>query len=157
MAIVWTNKREVEEKFRKFEQEYNQKAVSWLCRLGELVVKYAKENGNYTDRTANLRNSIGYIVVQSGRVVAESFTGGASPTVVGGDPKTAMEKGRTYARQAASEYNAEKTYLVWVAGMEYAAYVEAKNFDVLQGSGDWVESQAQRQIESFKRWLMSRV
>ena len=157
MAIVWTNKREVEARFREFELEYNRKAVSWLCRLGELVVKYAKENGNYTDRTANLRNSIGYIVVQSGKVVSESFTGGATPTVNGGSSENAMEKGKLYARRVASEYNAEKTYLVWVAGMEYAAYVEAKNFDVLQGSGDWVESQAQRQMENFKQWLMSRV
>lgn len=156
MAIVWTNKREVDAKFRKFEHEYNQKAASWLCRLGELVVKYAKENGNYTDRTANLRNSIGYIVVQSGKVIAESFTGGASPVTAGGDSNTAMERGKSYARRVASEYSAEKTYLVWVAGMEYASYVEAKNYDVLQGSGDWVESQAKRQMESFKRWLMSR-
>lgn len=156
MAIIWTNKSEVEAKFRKFENEYNQKAASWLCRLGELVVKYAKENGNYTDRTANLRNSIGYIVVQSGKVIAESFTGGTSPVTAGGDSDSAIEKGKSYARQVASEYNADKTYLVWVAGMEYASYVEAKNYDVLQGSGDWVESQAQRQMRSFKRWLMSR-
>lgn len=154
MAIIWTNKKEVDSKFKMFEEQYNSKAVSWLCRLGEQVVKYAKENGNYTDRTANLRNSIGYIVVQSGKVVNESFTGGIPSSTPGGDSSMAMDKGRSYAKQLVSEYSRDKTYLVWVAGMEYAAYVEAKDFDVIQGSGDWVESQAQKQMKNFKEWLM---
>lgn len=153
MAIVWTNKREVEKQFKKFEELYNSKSAEWMCRLGEQVVKYAKEHGNYTDRTANLRNSIGYIVVQSGRVIEESFTGGASPTTGGGDASMAKEIGRAFARQKASEYSGDKTYLVWVAGMEYAAYVEA-NYDVINGSGDWVKSQAKTQMENFRRWLM---
>lgn len=157
MAIKWTNEKEVNEQFKKFEEHYNRKAVEWMCRLGEQVVKYAKENGNYTDHTANLRNSIGYIVIQSGKVVSESFTGGSTPKEAGGNPSMAQEAGRRYALQIADEYNNDKTYLVWVAGMEYAAYVEAKNFDVIQGSGDWVESQAQKQMENFKRWLMKRV
>ena len=36
------------------------------------------------------------------------------------------------ARSVARELPANKTYLVWVAGMEYAKYVEAKGFDVLE-------------------------
>lgn len=156
MAIVWTNEKEVDRQFKQFEELYNRKVAEWMCRLGEQVVKYAKDNGNYTDRTANLRNSIGYIVVQSGKVIAESFTGGITPKEAGGDPSKAQEYGRSYAKRVASEYNKDKTYLVWVAGMEYAAYVEAKNYDVIQGSGDWVKSQAQRQMENFKRWLMQK-
>lgn len=155
MAIVWTNKKELDSKFKRFEELYNAKSAEWMCRLGEQVVKYAKEHGNYTDRTANLRNSIGYIVVQSGQVVAESFTGGASPTTGGGDEAKAKDVGRTYARKVASEYSRDKTYLVWVAGMEYAAYVEATH-DVINGSGDWVKSQARTQMENFRRWLMTK-
>lgn len=157
MALKWTNEKEVDAQFKKLEILYNQRAVEYLSRLGEQVVKYAKDNGNYTDRTANLRNSIGYIVVQSGNVIVESFTGGASPKEAGGDETRAKEAGLEYARRVVSEYRKDKTYLVWVAGMEYAAYVEAKDYDVIQGSGDWVESQAQKQMEYFKRWLMKRV
>ena len=153
MAIVWTNEKEVEREFKRFEELYNSKSAEWMCRLGEQVVKYAKDNGNYTDRTANLRNSIGYIVVQSGKVIEESFTGGASPTTKGGNSSMAKEAGRTYAHQLISQYSKDKTYLVWVAGMEYAAYVEA-NYDVINGSGDWVKSQAKTQMENFRRWLM---
>lgn len=153
MAIEWTNKEEVDEFFKKMQTRYNEKSAEWMCRLGEQVVKYAKENGNYTDRTANLRNSIGYIVVQSGKVIEESFTGGATPRVNGGDESKAKNEGQAYAHKIAMKYDGEKTYLVWVAGMEYAAYVEA-NYDVIQGSGDWVESQAQKQMENFKRWLL---
>lgn len=157
MAIMWTNEREVRTRFKELELLYNQRAVDYLSRLGEQVVKYAKENGNYTDRTANLRNSIGYIVVQSGKVIVESFTGGSSSKEPGGDEAMAKETGRTYAEQLVSEYSKNKTYLVWVAGMEYAAYVEAKDYDVIQGSGDWVESRAQSEMEKFKHWLMKRV
>ena len=157
MAIMWTNKREVNAQFKKLEILYNTRAIEYLSMLGERVVKYAKENGNYTDRTANLRNSIGYIVVQSGKVVVESFTGGISSKEIGGNEAMAKEIGKTYAEQLVSEYSNDKTYLVWVAGMEYAAYVEAKDYDVIQGSGDWVESMAQAEMEKFKRWLMKRV
>lgn len=156
MAIVWTNEKEVNAQFKKLERLYNERAVEYLCKLGEEVVKYAKENGNYTDRTANLRNSIGYIVVQSGKVIEDSFTGGIKPREPGGDEAMAKETGRTYAQQLVSEYRKDKTYLVWVAGMEYASFVE-KDYDVIQGSGDWVESMAQSEMEKFKHWLMKRV
>lgn len=156
MAIKWTNEKEVKVRFKELELLYNQRAVEYLSRLGEQVVKYAKENGNYTDRTANLRNSIGYIVVQSGKVIVESFTGGATPKEPGGNEPMAKDAGRTYAEQVVREYSKCKTYLVWVAGMEYASYVE-KDYDVIQGSGDWVESRAQSEMEKFKSWLMKRI
>ena len=39
MAIEWTNKREVEKQFKKFEELYNSKSAEWMCRLGEQGVK----------------------------------------------------------------------------------------------------------------------
>ena len=68
----------------------------------------------------------------------------------------AQQKARSYALQVARELPANKTYLVWVAGMEYARYVEAKGFDVLQGSGDWVEATAEKLKAEFARFLKSK-
>ena len=48
------------------------------------------------------------------------------------------------------------TYLVWVAGMEYARYVEAKGYDVIEGSGNWVESNADALKEEFRQYLKSK-
>lgn len=119
MALKCTNWHEVELEFIRAKEEYDRKAVEWLSVLGERVVKYAREHGSYTDRTGNLRNSIGYVVVQYGRIVTEDFSIGSGH----GEAKT---QARAYALEVARNLPANKTYLVWVAGMEYAKYVEAK-------------------------------
>ena len=68
----------------------------------------------------------------------------------------AHAQGLEHARSVARELPANKTYLVWVAGMEYAKYVEAKGFDVLEGSGNWVESTAEKLKAEFARFLKSK-
>lgn len=139
--------------------EYKRKAVKYLQQLGERVVKYARDDKSvamhYTDRTGNLRNSIGYVVVQDGRIVADAFDGNtpASEGYKGGDGNAI---GLAYATSVARELSADKTYLVWVAGMEYASYVEAKGYDVITGSGDWLESRVKVEREKFKRYLLSK-
>lgn len=149
MAVKCTNWREVELEFARAKEEYDRKAVEWLSALGERVVKYAREHGSYTDHTGNLRNSIGYVVVQYGKIATENFN-------IGSGHGAAKEQARAYAFDVARELPANKTYLVWVAGMEYAKYVEAKGFDVLEGSGNWVESTAEKLKAEFARFLKSK-
>lgn len=149
MALKCTNWHEVELEFARAKEEYDRKAVEWLSVLGERVVKYAREHGSYTDHTGNLRNSIGYVVVQYGKVVRENFS-------IGSGREEAKAQTRTYALEVARELPVNKTYLVWVAGMEYAKYVEAKGFDVLQGSGNWVEASANKLKAEFARFLKSK-
>lgn len=147
MALKCTNWHEVELEFARAKEEYDRKAVEWLSVLGERVVKYAREHGSYTDRTGNLRNSIGYVVVQDGKIAMENFSDGYAE---------AQQKARSRALEVARELPPSKTYLVWVAGMEYARYVEAKGFDVLEGSGNWVESTAEKLKTEFARFLKSK-
>lgn len=158
MALKWTNEQQFDREFELLMAEIDRKTVTWLKLLGERVVKYARENGNYTDRTANLRNSIGYIVVQYGEVVDESFGGNFSPKPKfsdKADAAAAQQQARDYALKVAAQLDKDKTYLVWVAGMSYARYVEAKGFDVLEGSGNWVESTSETLIAEFSRFLMA--
>lgn len=155
MALKLTNKAEVDRSFQELEMLYNSKSIEMMCLLGEKVVKYARENGDYTDRTANLRNSIGYLVVQNGRVIQSAFTGATPPKEKGGDINKAHQTGLDYAKEVSNTLSKNKTYLIWVAGMDYAAAVEAKGKDVLTGSGNWVETEAQKQMELFKRFLLS--
>lgn len=144
----------------KMIEDYNRKAVLFLAQLGERVVRYAREDmsqaKHYTDRTGNLRNSIGYIIVQDGRLIRSAFTGATMPTSGNdGSPNDAHSTGLSYAQEVAKELSKSKTYLVWVAGMHYASAVEAKGFDVITGSGDWIEANATKERAAFKRYLMS--
>ena len=159
MGIRWDNPQELDREFAKAQAEYDRKAINWLTVLGERVVKYAREHGNYTDQTSNLRNSIGYIVIHSNKLVYDSFVGSTTPH---NDPRgeanaeRAHQLGLNYAKEVGAILGGYKTYLVWVAGMEYARYVEAKGYDVIQGSGDWVEANAQKLKDEFMRYLKAK-
>lgn len=159
MGLVWTNPNDLQRSIAQVKANYDRKSITWMCSLGERMVKLARDNGNYEDQTANLRNSIGYIVIQSNKVVYDSFTGNRPPRH---DPQQradidmAHQRGLQYANEVGASLGGYKTYLVFVAGMEYARYVEAKGYDVTQGSGDWVEANAQKLIAEFKRYLKSK-
>lgn len=98
-----------------------------LKRIGEQFVKNARTNGNYVDRTGNLRSSIGYVILRNG----EQFAGGSFKQIkTGSDGIASGNKVLSDAMQ-----NFPKGYvLIVVAGMHYAAAVEAKGKDVLTGS-----------------------
>lgn len=83
---------------------------------------------NYIDWTANLRSSIGYVVIVDGNPV----TVGDFTPVPGkdGSGQEGSEKGKTFALSLAPEFPSGIT-LVVVAGMKYAKYVSAKGYDVI--------------------------
>lgn len=138
MALKWTNPQELAQAFKEAKEEYERVAVEFLTKKGEEWLKYARENGPYKDHTANLRNSIGYAVVQHGRVAIGVFPAGISPKEKEGSPEEARAKGQKYANKVVSGLDNSKTYLVIVAGMEYAVYVERKGFWVLEGVSDQI-------------------
>ncbi len=87
-----------------------------LARVGEEAVNEAIANGSYKDRTANLRSSIGYIVVDNGEVVNI----GDFESIKGGD--LGSSEGKAFARSLIGEISG--LGLIVVAGMNYATYVE---------------------------------
>jgi hypothetical protein len=128
-----------------------------LQAAGEMFVKYARESGQYTDRTGNLRSSIGYIIVHGGNVLSENFDSRPSPertiseeytyTLKSGEKKTSTRKvkvggsgeiGFRKAKRLAQELASRHRHgfiLIGVAGMEYAAHVEAmEGKDVIIGA-----------------------
>ena len=87
--------------------------------IGSTCVSEAKFNKTYTPRSNALLNSTGYVVVRDGKIVSG---GGLS------------DNGAAAGQRMISELIAEHPKgicLIVVAGMEYAAYVEAKNYNVL--------------------------
>lgn len=87
--------------------------INKLNALGVSGVDWARANGNYQDRTGNLRNSISYAVLKDGAPV--------------GSIDSAVLSGIT-------EFH--KLDLVVYAGMYYGLYVEAKGYTVLPSWSD---------------------
>jgi hypothetical protein len=113
-----------------------------LQYVGERCVIEARQNANFIDRTGNLRSSLGYVIVEDGRVVT---TGGLSATKGGGE---GVSEGRKFLSDVVSEFP-QGIVLVCAAGMKYAAYVAAKGYNV----EDSAEQLAQRLVPKLIKQL----
>lgn len=102
-----------------FQKRVEQAAIFLMQYLGEELVKYAKDKHNYTDRTGNLTNSIGYVVVRNKEIV------------FGPDQSSTGQAAALQAALKMIETLPDCISLIIVAGMNYAAYVEAKGYNVI--------------------------
>lgn len=139
----------------------SQAILTQLKYVGESFVKNARQNAAFKDQTGNLRNSIGYLIIQNGSVVYENFKKSATVTTVirsgrnrGQSKRTngsndGVQKARNFANQCASKYP-RGFVLIVVAGMEYAAAVEAKGYDVLTNSSIQAKVDLQKAIQRIK-------
>lgn len=98
-----------------------------LCAVGEQVLNQARSTNSYKDQTGNLRSSIGYVVAVDGEVIQSS-----SFEVVK-DGADGSRDGKSYALDLVKQFP-EGIVLIVVAGMNYASYVSAKGYDVLDSS-----------------------
>ena len=114
------------------------KEIAILIRIGEEFVNKARTKGEYMDDTGNLRSSIGYILIDNGKVINQNFSGNDAEGKI-----AAMD----YANQIKSKYKG--LVLIGIAGMEYAAAVEAKGYDVITGSAPTNEIMQ----NAFKKFL----
>ncbi len=116
------------DRFLEEEMERLKNAIVYnLCAVGELVLNAARQTNSYKDQTGNLRSSIGYVVAVDGEIVQMS-----SFDVVkeGGE---GAKGGKAYAMQLVRDFP-KGIVLIIVAGMNYASYVSAKGYDVLDSS-----------------------
>ena len=98
-----------------------------LCAIGEQVLNTARLTNSYKDQTGNLRSSIGYVVSVDGEIVQMS----SFDTVKEG--REGSRGGKEYAMQLVRNFP-HGIVLIVVAGMNYASYVSAKGYDVLDSS-----------------------
>ena len=120
---------EIRELLREATEEKIRQALRVLAYVGEVCVNEAREHGNYTDRTGNLRSSIGYVVVRDGEVVSRSSFEKVLETADAGP-----EAGSTLAAKLASEVGTNQLALIVVAGMKYAIYVTSKGRNVINSA-----------------------
>lgn len=116
------------DRFINEEIERLEKALVYnFCAVGEQVLNAARMTNSYKDQTGNLRSSIGYVVAVNGKPVQMS----SFDTVKGGGIGT--RTGKEYAMQLIENFS-QGIVLIVVAGMNYASYVSAKGYDVLDSS-----------------------
>ena len=102
--------------------------VNMFCYVGEQCIIEAREAGNYTDQTGNLRSSIGYAVVMDGKVVQRDCI----DKVKQGDK--GVSEGYDYLSKRIKKARKKGIVLIVTAGMNYAEYVEAKGYNVLSSA-----------------------
>ena len=108
-----------------FHQAKVKKTFELLSYMGIKCVNYAKKNRGYQDQTGNLTQSIGYAVIYDGVIKTASMM---------------HEEGAKVVDELAGKYSTGMV-LVVVAGMEYAAAVESKGYDVITGASYYAKSE----------------
>lgn len=142
MGLKLTNLDEARRYVRKYESAQRKKIINRLQFCANKFVVYARtktrQEGQFSnvkpanasspgffDWTANLRSSIGYIIVYNGQVVNSDFES------AGG--QEGVSEAKTFASSLIPQIPPNTYAVICVAGMNYAAYVEAKGYDVITG------------------------
>lgn len=119
-----TPKKEIE-RYVKAELEKRKKLlIKVLDTSGEIAIKDQTLVHKYLNQTGNLSSSIGYIVLDNGKVVSG---GGFTKQ---GDGETGVSEGENFIKLLIAD-NRQGLVLIVVAGMNYAIYVETMGLDVL--------------------------
>ena len=134
-------------------EAFVQAAQLRLQRVGENFVNNARNNGTYQDHTGNLRSSVGYRLYSNGVMVNENFKALPAASQIKDKELLALigvEKAQALLDEIATQYP-RGLALVVVAGMEYAAAVESKNFDVITGSGLIAAAELKKSFEELQQ------
>lgn len=129
----------------------------YLQRLDELglrSVRYIRDrtaSESWIDQSGNLRSSIGYIVVRDGEIRESGGFERVDGPRRGESSADGSREGRSFAERLAAGYPTGYALIV-VAGMEYAAYVEAmENKDVLAGGEIFLKKEIRKLTKRFSQ------
>lgn len=130
-----TPKSQIDKHLESEIKKREQKLIRVLNYIGMTCISEARNSGDYIDRTGNLRSSIGYAILNNGKIEKIS----SFQTIKKGTK--GKEKGNEIIKNISSDFN-YGIILIVVAGMNYAAYVETKR-NVLSSSELYAKQQAQ--------------
>lgn len=108
-------------------ERINKALIYNLQYIGEACLNAARSTNSYEDQTGNLRSSLGYVIVRDGKIVEQS------DFEVVKEGATGAKSGIRYAKEVARQFP-EGIVLLVVAGMQYAAFVSAKGYDVMDSA-----------------------
>lgn len=120
-----------------------QAIINRLKFVGEKFIVNARSNDTYKDQTGNLRSSIGYVILDDGDQIEESFPG---------DKSEGVRQGKATA-ESAKENFPTGLVLIGIAGMGYAAAVESRGLDVITASSITAENDLKKALSELKSKL----
>lgn len=133
------------EMIEDWKEQVLEEIVDQLDRIGLECVNNARERGDYTDRTGNLRNSIASAVVVDGKIVRTNLFIGEGKA-----------QAHQFIQELANENN-KGIVLLLVAGMNYAAYVEfghsdgsTRPYNVIASAEDLADSLVEELLNQIK-------
>lgn len=138
-------KDDVRKRFDAFLDMVEQKQIARLQRLGEMCLIEARSNKGYIMQTGALLSSTGYEVFVDGVAIHSQFDAAS------GAESEAASKGVQTGKSIAEKIGKETkgVALVVVAGMNYAAYVEARGDNVLSSAEHLAERELPRMLEKL--------
>jgi hypothetical protein len=110
--------------------------------VGESFIINARQGANFKDHTGNLRSSIGYVIIQNGL----QYTQSGWKQILQGTEGIATSQ---QLIEELSKLYPNSIVLICVAGMDYAAYVEAKGYDVISASSITAKNELQKSVEEL--------
>lgn len=138
-------KDDVRKRFDAFLNEIEKKQVARLQRLGEMCLVEARTNKGYMMQTGALLSSTGYEVFVDGVAIHSQFD--AASGAESNAAETGIKSGQSIAETIGK--GTKGIALVVVAGMNYAAYVEAKGYNVLSSAEHLAERELPRMLEKL--------
>lgn len=138
-------KDDVRKRFDAFLNEIEKKQIARLQRLGEMCLVEARTNKGYMMQTGALLSSTGYEVFVDGVVIHSQFD--AASGAESNAAETGIKSGQSIAESIGK--GTKGIALVVVAGMNYAAYVEAKGYNVLSSAEHLAERELPRMLEKL--------
>ena len=138
-------KDDVRKRFDAFLNEIEKKQIVRLQRLGEMCLVEARTNKGYMMQTGALLSSTGYEVFVDGVAIHSQFD--AASGAESNAAETGIKSGQSIAETIGK--GTKGIALVVVAGMNYAAYVEAKGYNVLSSAEHLAERELPRMLEKL--------
>ena len=138
-------KDDVRKRFDAFLNEIEKKQIARLQRLGEMCLVEARTNKGYMMQTGALLSSTGYEGFVDGVAIHSQFD--AASGAESNAAETGIKSGQSIAETIGK--GTKGIALVVVAGMNYAAYVEAKGYNVLSSAEHLAERELPRMLEKL--------
>lgn len=135
---IEVDKKAAESMIERYKAERSKYVREQFIQVGKRFAENAWANADFMNHTYDLRSSIGFVVVENGRIVHDEFR-------VISTGALGSATGLKVANEAIAELDGDDEFaLIGVAGMSYAIYVESKGKDVITGSAGLAKSMLER-------------
>jgi hypothetical protein len=137
------NNTQINQAIKTMKSRVEEAVIQRLQFIGEKFLSNARINADFIDRTGNLRSSIGYVIIKNG------LQQSGSDWIMIRQGKEGIVAGKRIIDELSRKYPTG-IILICVAGMEYAAAVESKGYDVITSSAFLAENDFKKMISGIK-------